>query len=456
MRREIWVVDDDESIGWVIQKALIKQGHEVLVFSLAQDLLDELANRSPSLIISDIRMPGMNGFELLNRINDLAYTVPVVIMTAFGDLDSAVDAFKQGAFEYLTKPFDLRDLVSIVERSLSENIAVQTQHEEGHRPEKLVGESICMKELRQYVDRLSSSTAAVLVRGESGTGKGLVAKMIHENSPRSNRPMVSINISGISAELLETELFGREKGSDRVSDRHPGRLEQTHGGTLFLDEIGDMPLAVQTRLLHVLSEGRFYRVGGREEIKVDVRIIAATNQNLEQLIELGKFRSDLFYRLNIITLGVPPLRERDLDIGLLVNHFLARCCEEQGVEPKRLKPGFVEKLCQYPWPGNVRELENLVYRLTLLVQGSEIGPSDLPAEMVNDDAIAGNYQWQTLLLYDAKTKIAMGQKKLIQSMGNDFEQVLIQAAMEHTGGHKINSAELLGWGRNTLTRKLKA
>ncbi len=455
--KTVWVVDDDSSISWVLEKALTRANFKVKLFPDAEAALSELDDNRmarPDALLSDIRMDGMSGFELIEKLEQTAPGIPVIIMTAFGDLDSAVDAYKYGAFEYLTKPFDIKDMVSLVERA--------TEHGEDLVPasaplvssHQMLGESVAMQEVFRIIGRLSSSQMNILIRGESGTGKELVAEAIYRNSPRAQRPLVAINTAAIPAELLESELFGHEKGAfTGAHDRHIGRFEQADGGTLFLDEIGDMPPNLQTRLLRVLSEGRFYRVGGRQEVRVSVRVIAATNQNLESLVASGAFRNDLFHRLNVISVNTPSLRERKVDIPVLVNHFLSRAAIEIGAEPKQCAPEAVTALQQYYWPGNVRELENLVRRLSVLAPSNIIQLADLPAEITNQEKTDNS--WETSLGLTVKEKLQCGEKRLLQSLNAKFESVLIQAAMEHTRGHKQNAAELLGLGRNTLARKLK-
>ncbi len=457
MKRAIWVVDDDQSMTWVIEKALVKQGYQVTVFCEPRSLLAALRQSTPELIISDIRMPGMSGFDLLAEINTLTPAIPTIIMTAFGDLDSAVDSYKYGAFEYLTKPFDLNELTELVGKAIKpDSLSGSLEVPSSDDTFSLLGESPAMQEVFRKVGRLSASNMGVLIRGESGTGKELIAKAIHQTSPRKGHALIAINTAAIPTELLESELFGHEKGAfTGAVQRHIGRFEQAHNGTLFLDEIGDMPAALQTRLLRVLSEGRFYRVGGREEISVDVRVIAATNQHLETLVQSGRFRNDLFHRLNVIALSVPPLRERVDDIPQLVRHFLKKAMTELGLEKKNCHPDVIRQMQNYEWPGNVRELENLIYRLIVLTAGNQIRLSDLPPEITRQfPSDADGIKWQVLLLAEARKKMARGETALIQSMGAEFERMLTKAALEYTGGHRINAAQILGWGRNTLTRKL--
>jgi len=455
--KNVWVVDDDSSIAWVLDKALSKAGFEVERFESAESALDAAEKTSvpgPDVMLSDIRMTGMDGFGLLEAMHHKMPALPVIIMTAFGDLDSAVDAYKYGAFEYLTKPFDIKEMVSLVERAWQHGGNKVTAIDVSDESRTMLGESAAMQEVFRIIGRLSGSEMNVLIRGESGTGKELVAEAIYRNSPRANQPLVAINTAAIPAELLESELFGHEKGAfTGAHSRHIGRFEQANGGTLFLDEIGDMPPGLQTRLLRVLSEGRFFRVGGREEVRVDVRVIAATNQNLESLVTSGAFRNDLFHRLNVISLHTPALRERRGDIPLLINHFMARSARELSTQVKRCSPEVLVSLQHYDWPGNVRELENLVKRLMVLSPSNSIHLDDLSVEISQHQPVQGG--WQQALKSMAAARLQSGETRLMDTVGADFESTMIQAAMEFTNGHKQKAAELLGWGRNTLTRKLK-
>ena len=455
----VWVVDDDASISWVLEKALTRAGYNVTRFDSGATALRSLTSVPadgvlPDLLLSDIRMDGMDGFELISEVQSRYPSIPVIIMTAYGDLDSAVDAYKKGAFEYLTKPFDINELVSLVERAVRETSVNSNPAESTTSGKLMLGDSPAMQEVFRVIGRLASSEMNVLVRGASGTGKELVANAIYRNSPRSHAPLVAINTAAIPAELLESELFGHERGAfTGARDRHIGRFEQANGGTLFLDEIGDMPPGLQTRLLRVLSEGRFFRVGGRDEVKVDVRVIAATNQNLEALVAKGEFRGDLFHRLNVISLTMPSLIERREDIPVLVQHFLSRAAAEIRTDAKQVAPDLLRKLQQYSWPGNVRELENLVRRLTVLAPSNTIQISDLPGEVVA--RATENESWDRLLAHHAAQMLQRGEQRLMQSLGAQFEAGLIKVALRHTGGHKQKAAELLGWGRNTLTRKMQ-
>ena len=455
--RNVWVVDDDASIAWVLEKALTREGYGVESFESAKALLAALERRSdrrPDVVLSDIRMEGMGGFELVDTLHEVAEGLPVIIMTAYGDLDSAVNAYRHGAFEYLTKPFDIREMLSLVERACHQGTTGGANGDGDRRDRVMMGESAAIQEVFRIIGRLSSSDMNVLIRGESGTGKELVANAIHRNSPRSDQPMIAINTAAIPSELLESELFGHERGAfTGAHGRHIGRFEQADGGTLFLDEIGDMPAGLQTRLLRVLSEGRFYRVGGRDEIRIDVRVIAATNQDLEALVSTGAFRNDLFHRLNVIAIHTPPLRERRSDIPMLVTHFLRQVALELRLNAKQCSPEVLAIMQTYQWPGNVRELENMVRRLTVLAPSKVIQAADLPGEMLAREA--GDEGWVSALSDTALDRLRGGEKRLAQSMGAQFETTLIRAALAHSRGHKQKAAELLGWGRNTLTRKLR-
>ena len=450
-------MDDDASIAWVLEKALTRADFVVKRFDSGESAIDALRvmdSDRPDVMLSDIRMGGMDGFELIDRVNQLMPELPVIIMTAFGDLDSAVDAYKHGAFEYLTKPFDINEMVSLVERAWRQAGKRSGKASTPVRDTLMLGESASIQEVFRIIGRLSTSEMNVLIRGESGSGKELVAEAIYRSSPRADQPLVAINTAAIPGELLESELFGHEKGAfTGAHHRHIGRFEQANGGTLFLDEIGDMPAGLQTRLLRVLSEGRFYRVGGREEVSVDVRVIAATNQDLESMVETGIFRNDLFHRLNVISITTPPLRERRSDIPLLVEHFMSLAATETNVEPKQCSPEVMAALQNYRWPGNVRELENIVKRLTVLAPSNVIQIEDLPRDLVEVHTETDG--WQKLLSNLVAQKLELGEKKLMQSLGSKFESTLIEVAMAHTHGHKQKAAELLGLGRNTLTRKLK-
>ncbi len=453
---DVWVLDDDPSMRWVLEKALQKAGIGVRGFAAPADLLPELEDRRPDVVISDIRMPGMDGIELLRRIHALDPRLPVIIITAHSDLDSAVKAYNEGAFEYLPKPFDVQEAVELVKRALASREKPETAAP-SLEPSGvgIVGQAPAMQEVFRAIGRLSRSNISVLITGESGTGKELVARALHRHSPRADKPFIALNMAAIPRELMEAELFGHEKGAfTGAQARRVGRFEQAEGGTLFLDEIGDMPADAQTRLLRVLAEGQFYRVGGMETIDADVRIIAATHQDLQKLVEEGRFREDLFHRLNVIHIDIPPLRERREDIPLLLEHFLRRAAAELGTDPKEIQPDALERLQAFSWPGNVRQLENLARWLTVMASGREIHAQDLPPEFLESGAVvaaSGASDWRKLLEEWALGRYLEG----AEGIDREVEQALIRAALAATGGRKQEAARLLGWGRNTLTRKLK-
>jgi len=459
MNKNVWIIDDDPSIRWVLTRALKKAGMEPRGFEAGDDALDRFGknntrNDKPDLIITDIRMPGISGLELLDSLQELAPDIPVVVMTAHSDLDSAVSSYRSGAFEYLPKPFDLKEAVALAERAMQRqepvNDSTQTQFPE------LLGEAPAMQNVFRAIGRLSRSHINILIRGESGTGKELVAQALHRNSPRATRPLVAINTAAIPSELLESELFGHERGAfTGAQSQRKGRFEQAHTGTLFLDEIGDMPTALQTRLLRVLSEGRFYRVGGHDQIEVDVRVIAATHQNLEVLVEQGKFREDLFHRLNVMQITLPPLCERREDIGTLAKQFLQEAAQELSVEPKSLEPQVLTIFQNYRWPGNVRELQNTCRRLTVMAPSQAITLDDLPEELRDGENDASDISWQEQLRQVVRQQLERGDTDILTSLNTQFEKLLIEQALDYTGGHKQQAAKKLGVGRNTLTRKLK-
>jgi two-component system nitrogen regulation response regulator GlnG len=431
---------------------------DVTCFSNGVGIMEALQRESPDVIISDIRMPGIDGLDLLRQLTSKHPDLPVIIMTAHSDLDSAVSAFDRGAFEYLPKPFDLDDAVDQVRRACRRN---RGGDDRGSKPldqtPDIVGEAPAMQEVFRAIGRLARSNITVLINGESGTGKELVARALHRHSPRSNEPFIALNMAAIPRDLLESELFGHERGAfTGAQTKREGRFEQSNGGTLFLDEIGDMPAELQTRLLRVLADGEFYRVGGLAPVKVDVRIIAATHQNLEQHVRLGHFREDLFHRLNVIRIHLPALRERREDIPLLMRHFLSRAATELDCEPKILLPSAAKKLSCLEWRGNVRQLENTARWLTVMASSKEIHVEDLPPELVDlGDARAADDQWQVSLRRWVRNGLQQGQTALLDRALPVFEQILIETALEHTGGRRQEAARLLGWGRNTLTRKIK-
>ena len=457
----VWIVDDDRSIRWVLERALTRHEIACRAFETADEALSALNGDRPAVIVTDVRMPGTDGFALLEAIT-AERLCPVVMMTAHSDLDSAVHSYQNGAFDYLPKPFDVNDAVTVVQRALAQS----EMDEEPDAMESpavsatagIVGQAPAMQDVYRAIGRLSSSSITVLINGESGTGKELVARALHTHSPRSGAPFVALNMAAIPSELIESELFGHEKGAfTGATAQRIGRFEQAAAGTLFLDEIGDMPAATQTRLLRVLEDGAFYRVGGRSTVRVDVRVIAATHQDLETRVEEGRFREDLFHRLNVIRLQLPRLQDRSEDIPLLASHFLQEAAEELGGQPKTLRPGCVAHLQTLPWPGNVRQLENTCRWLTVMVGASEIGVEDLPSDL--RAAAAGNReaQWQQLLSTWAEQRLAgdPGEQGVLGEALPIFERTLIEAALRQTRGRKRDAAVLLGWGRNTLTRKLK-
>ncbi|MHB8454058.1 MAG: nitrogen regulation protein NR(I) [Acidiferrobacterales bacterium] len=454
----VWVIDDDQSIRWVLERALQQEGMEVRSFESAENILATLARQQPDVIITDIRMPGMGGLELLDAIRVRFPELPIIIMTAHSDLESAVASYRGGAFEYLPKPFDVDDAVRLTRR------AIEHRRRQRHEPPpehsaalEILGEAPAMQEVFRAIGRLSRSHLNVLINGESGTGKELVARALHRHSPRTDKPFIAINIAAIPRELLESELFGHERGAfTGALSQRKGRFEQAHGGALFLDEIGDMPAELQTRLLRVLSDGKFYRVGGHEQIETDVRIIAATNQDLESRVRDGRFREDLFHRLNVIRVHIPPLRSRREDIPVLAHYFLETTAKELGTETKQLQPETEEYLGRLSWPGNVRQLENTCRWLTVMAPGRTVGIEDLPQELREGETDQPRTtDWETGLRRLIEHRLTRGDTNILEKLSPDFERILIEAALNHTGGRKQDAARKLGWGRNTLTRKLK-
>lgn len=463
MGDKIWVIDDDRSIRWVLEKALKQADMDVSSFSGATGVLDALERGRPDALITDIRMPGVNGLELLSDIHERFPDLPVIIMTAHSDLDSAVAAYQGGAFEYLPKPFDVDEAVSLVQRAVDHRRRQQgngVPAEITPTPE-IIGEAPAMQEVFRAIGRLSRSNITVLINGESGTGKELVAHALHRHSPRKEAPFIALNMAAIPRDLLESELFGHERGAfTGAQNRRVGRFEQADGGSLFLDEIGDMPAELQTRLLRVLADGEFYRVGGHTPVKVDVRIIAATHQNLEQLVKEGRFREDLYHRLNVIRIHIPPLRERREDIPLLLRFFLDRAAQELSVEPKVIRTEVANYLAQVDWPGNVRQLENLCRWLTVMAASREVHLDDLPPELVESAPAAaglggGGMTWEQSLQRWADQELAGGAQGLLDRAVPTFERIMIESALKRTSGRRQDAARLLGWGRNTLTRKIK-
>ena len=459
----VWIVDDDSSIRWVLQKALQTANIPCFSFENPQDLLLQLeTEQPPEVIVSDIRMPQMDGMTLLREVHKRFENIPVIIMTAHSDLDSAVNAYQSGAFEYLPKPFDIDEAVNLVRRALTHAREQSTKNQppELVKATEIIGEAPAMQEVFRAVGRLSRSSISVLINGQSGTGKELVAHALHRHSPRTDNTFIALNMAAIPADLIESELFGHEKGAfTGAQAARQGRFEQANGGTLFLDEIGDMPLDVQTRLLRVLADGQFYRVGGHNPVTVDVRIIAATHQNLEQRVSEGKFREDLYHRLNVIRIHIPTLSERREDIPILAAHFLQKAAAELDVDVKSLSKETKKILANLPWPGNVRQLENMCRWLTVMASGQEVLPHDLPPEInqqpMSIEKIAESVDWRTLLASWADEQLKSGQNNILDEAIASFERILLERALHYTHGHKQDAAKRLGWGRNTLTRKLK-
>jgi two-component system nitrogen regulation response regulator GlnG len=459
---QVWIVDDDSSIRWVLEKALSNANISVGTFHNPEDLLTALEHNQPEVIISDIRMPNIDGMTLLAQINDQFSHIPVIIMTAHSDLDSAVNAYQGGAFEYLPKPFDIDDAVTLANRALTHARELKSKKQlnvPSVESVGIIGAAPSMQEVFRAIGRLSRSSISVLINGESGTGKELVAHALHMHSPRSSAPFIPLNMAAIPKDLIESELFGHEKGAFTGANAiRQGRFEQAHQGTLFLDEIGDMPLDIQTRLLRVLADGQFYRVGGHSPIQVDVRIIAATHQNLEERVNNGEFREDLFHRLNVIRIQIPSLRERKEDIKQLAQHFLKQAANELAVESKTLHKTTLSYLEQCEWPGNVRQLENICRFLTVMASGKQILMTDLPSELTEKPVtLINNSQesWQDNLKKWVNNELSLGKSNIIEQALPEFEKVLLASALKHTQGHKQEAAKRLGWGRNTLTRKLK-
>ncbi|QII85220.1 nitrogen regulation protein NR(I) [Bordetella hinzii] len=495
--KPVWIVDDDQAIRWVLEKALARAGITTRSFSQAPDVLEALTRDTLSVLVSDIRMPGGNGLELLRQIKEHHAGLPVIVMTAFADLDSTVSAFQGGAFDYLAKPFDVNEAVALIQRAMQDiepqaETAAAAEAPAGDRYMMTQSSSTAMQEVFRAIGRLAQSKVTVLITGESGTGKELVARALHGHGARASGPFVALNAAAIPRDLLEAELFGHERGAfTGANTLRRGRFEEAHGGTLFLDEIGDMPIELQTRLLRVLAEGSFYRVGGAQPVRVDVRIVAATHQPLEQRVEQGLFREDLFHRLNVIRLRLPPLRERTEDIPALANHFLAASAKTLGVPVKRLTPEAVAVLIKFDFPGNVRQLENFCHWLTVMAPGQTIDRNDLPPEIramehaapnppmrVSGEAAgshpgspSGAYpgghaaagsptedlprNWQQALLKDAQYRLERGEPAIMATLTRQFEKILLQSALDASRGRRVEAATRLGIGRNTITRKLR-
>jgi len=455
----VWILDDDRSIRWVLEKSLEKKGLETVSFETGDELLHRLEVDQPDAIISDIRMPGINGLELLSNIQQQYPQLPVIIMTAHSDLDSAVSSYSRGAFEYLPKPFDIEEAVAMTQRALDHTRKknVNSQSDQPDKAQEIIGEAPAMQEVFRAIGRLSQSNISVLINGESGTGKELVAQALHRHSPRRDKPFIPLNVAAIPKELIESELFGHEKGAfTGATQQRVGRFEQADGGTLFLDEIGDMPAETQTRLLRVLSDGEFYRVGGHTPRKVDVRIIAATHQDLEKLVSKHLFREDLFHRLNVIRIHIPRLRDRREDIPQLARHFLRQAAMELNVEPKVLRPETEQYLTNLNWPGNVRQLENFCRWITVMASSREVHLNDLPPEFSEQEVQRGDSgSWTQALEAWADQELALGNSSILDQAVPMFERTMIDIALKHTAGRRRDAANLLGWGRNTLTRKIK-
>ena len=485
--KPIWVVDDDQSIRWVLEKTLARENLPCRSFSNSADVIEAMETEAPQVLVSDIRMPGgvsaNAGLELLQKAKEKYPGLPVIIMTAFSDLESAVSAFQGGAFEYLPKPFDVDQAVELIRRAVDESLREAAIEEKIEATPEILGQAPAMQDVFRAIGRLSQSNVTVLITGESGTGKELVARALHRHSPRAEAPFIALNTAAIPKELLESELFGHERGAfTGAQAMRRGRFEQAEGGTLFLDEIGDMPSELQTRLLRVLSDGHFYRVGGHSPMKANVRVIAATHQNLEDLVRAGLFREDLYHRLNVIRLRLPALHERQEDIPLLARNFLSKSAKELGVDAKRLSDAAMKLLVTLPFPGNVRQLENLCHWLTVMAPAQVVEIKDLPPEMrgiapevrttalsrspapvfaapaVNESeapVLNGDELWRTELERTAAHMLALDRHDVMDALTRQFEATLIRMALRHTGGRRIEAAQRLGIGRNTITRKIQ-
>ncbi|MDO8206936.1 MAG: nitrogen regulation protein NR(I) [Gallionella sp.] len=454
--KPVWIIDDDRSIRWVLEKSLARADIEFESFASADDALRALSHHQPQVVVSDIRMPGRSGLDFLQTLHQRHPLIPAIIMTAYSDLESAVSAFQGGAFEYLPKPFDINHAVDLIRRALEQSRRKSSDVGQLEVAADILGHATAMQDVFRAIGRLSQSHATVLINGESGTGKELVARALHRHSPRADKPFIAINTAAIPKDLLESELFGHERGAftGAAATRH-GRFEQAEGGTLFLDEIGDMPSELQTRLLRVLSDGNFYRVGGHQPIKANVRIITATHQNLEERVKLGLFREDLFHRLNVIRLRLPPLRERREDIPLLAKYFLQKSAVDLAVEQKQFSEATLHHLSAQDFPGNVRQLENLCHWLTVMTPSQMIEIADLPPEWRCVVEISAATDWSSALANQVETALQRGDEGIMESFVAQFERTLILQALHHTNGRRIEAATLLGIGRNTLTRKIQ-
>jgi two-component system nitrogen regulation response regulator GlnG len=482
--KPIWVVDDDQSIRFVLEKALQREDFSVRCFASPREVLKALEDDAPQVLVSDIRMPGGSGIDLLGEVKQRHPGLPVIIMTAYSDLDSAVSAFQGGAFEYLPKPFDVVKAVELIRRAVEESLREDVADAAQAQMPEMLGQAPAMQDVFRAIGRLSQSNVTVMITGESGTGKELVARALHKHSPRAQGPFVAINTAAIPKDLLESELFGHERGAfTGAQTTRRGRFEQADGGTLFLDEIGDMPFDLQTRLLRVLSDGQFYRVGGHQPLKANVRVIAATHQNLEERVRQGHFREDLYHRLNVIRLRLPPLRERREDIPMLTRFFLSKSAKELGVEAKRISDSALARLATFDFPGNVRQLENLCHWLTVMAPAQVVEPKDLPPELLGSPAAAATTAaqpgavdaaaaapqaapaseaasfeapgWLADLERDASRRLEAGETEVWDALTRQFESRLIHAALALTRGRRIEAAQRLGIGRNTITRKIQ-
>lgn len=455
--KPIWIIDDDKSIRWVFEKALARTDMEFKTFSSVAEALNALVREQPQVVVSDIRMPNGSGLDFLSEIKQKYPDIPVIIMTAYSDLESAVAAFQGGAFEYLAKPFDVDQAIDVIKRAVDESTRQTTEKVTLEETPEIIGQAPAMQEVFRAIGRLSRSHATVLINGESGSGKELVASALHRHSPRGDKPFIAINTAAIPKDLLESELFGHERGAfTGAQAARRGRFEQADTGTLFLDEIGDMPADLQTRLLRVLSDGQFYRVGGHQPIKVNVRIIAATHQDLEERVKIGLFREDLFHRLNVIRLRLPALRERREDIPLLIKHFLQQSATELGMETKQPSAAALKYLSAVNWSGNVRQLENVCHWLTVMAPGQNIDIADLPPELKDDSSKStAALSWQDALAGEVMDALNRGEQNVLETRSQIFERILIVKALEHTHGRRIEAANQLGMGRNTLTRKIQ-
>tara|TARA_B110000879_G_scaffold95312_1_gene130205 strand:- start:712 stop:2100 length:1389 start_codon:yes stop_codon:yes gene_type:complete len=455
--KPIWILDDDKSIRWVFEKALARADLAFKTFSSTADAFEMLEKELPQVIVSDIRMPGGSGLDFLTEVKEKHPDIPVIIMTAYSDLESAVAAFQHGAFEYLAKPFDVDQALDVIKRAVDETLRQGVESVALEETPEIIGQAPAMQEVFRAIGRLSRSHATVLINGESGSGKELVASALHKHSPRANSPFIAINTAAIPKDLLESELFGHERGAfTGAQAARRGRFEQADNGTLFLDEIGDMPAELQTRLLRVLSDGQFYRVGGHQPIKVNVRVIAATHQNLEERVKQGLFREDLFHRLNVIRLRLPALRERREDIPLLARFFLQQSALTLGVEAKVLTDDALKYLSTVSWSGNVRQLENVCHWLTVMAPGQNVDVADLPPELKeNSTKTISDNSWQDVLSQEVADALNRGETGILEAITKDFERVMITNALQHTDGRRIEAATRLGMGRNTLTRKIQ-